>query len=286
MNRLPDRTPFITALRWFGKCFPGDFLKTFVYLNLVAAPRRVFRKFVFSFYRVDQIYTVLKEVKRTYSGSFAILEMGTANGYSFAKMLYATRYLGMEEEVTVHAFDSFEGLRLSEDLEDKGLTGPDWQQGQYKGDFETMKEYCDGKGYKNYRIHRGYFEDSMTPEVIEQFKVQKPILVWVDCDYYGSTKTVFERLLPILPSGCVFYFDDYDFNFGSRFTGEARLVHEVNQGSFGDDLEFLLDTELSLDSKRVYRFIRYGDDIVQYSRLPSQNWEGKPRPIADGSPFP
>lgn len=212
--------------------------------------------------------------------------MGTASGYSFAKMLYATRYLGMESDVTLHAFDSFEGLGPAEDLEDKGLTQSDWKEGQYKGDVATMKKYCEEKGYKNYRIHQGYFEHSMTEDVVAIFKSQTPILVWVDCDYYKSAKTAFERLLPVLPSGCVIYFDEFDFNFGSRFTGEARLVHEVNQGKFGDDLELLLDTQLSLDSRRVYRFIRYGEGIMQYERLPSQGWVGESTPDHQRLPLP
>lgn len=81
------------------------------------------------------------------------------------------------------------------------------------------------------------------------------MLIWIDCDYYTSAKTVFEKLIPFIPSGCVIYFDDYDLNFGSRFTGEAKIVHEINNGAFGDGIELILDTHLSLNSKRIYRFI-------------------------------
>jgi hypothetical protein len=177
-------------------------------------------------------------------------------------------------------------LRESTDKEDIGLISNDWAQGQYCGDYETMRRYLEGKGYKNYKIHKGYFEDTLTEDVVELFKVQKPILVWVDCDYYSSTKTVFERLLPILPTGTVFYFDDFNFNFGSRFTGEARLVHEVNQGKLGDNLELLPDRELSLDSRCVYRFVRYDEGAPQFERLTVRNWQGKARPIGNGSPMP
>ena len=64
-----------------------------------------------------------------------------------------------------------------------------------------------------------------------------------------------ERLIPYLPTGCVVYFDEFEFNFGSRFTGEARLVHEINTGQFGDGIELVLDRELSMDLSRCYRFI-------------------------------
>ena len=286
MKRLPDRNSFVKVLRIVSYLLPGDYLKTFFYLHFIKAPRKVLRKFVMSYYRMDQIYDVLGEFSKRYKGPFSILEFGTANGYSTAKMLYATRYLKLEEQVTIHAFDSFEGLRESTDKEDIGLISNDWEQGQYHGNFEIMKRYIEGKGYKNYQIHKGYFEDTLTDEVVDIFKTQKPILVWVDCDYYSSTKTVFERLLPVLPTGSVFYFDDFDFNFGSKFTGEARLVHEVNQGKFGENVELLPDRELTMDSRCVYRFIRYEEDGPQFERLNVEDWEGRPRPIGNGSPMP
>lgn len=287
-ERIPDRNFFVKFLRIIGNLIPGDYLKTFIYLNIIKKFRDLLRKTSTSFYRMDQIYDILSEFSATYKGPFSILEFGTANGYSTAKMLYATRYLQLEDKVTIHAFDSFEGLRPSDDKEDTGLMANDWKEGQYHGDFEKMKKYISDNGYKNYQIHKGYFEDTLLDDVVKIFKTQKPILVWVDCDYYSSTKTVFERLLPILPTGTAFYFDDFDFNFGSKFTGEARLVHEVNQGHFGDNIELLLDNNLSLNSRRTYRFIRYSDDenAPEFERIAIPEWEGKPRPIGNGSPFP
>ncbi len=286
MKRLPDRNAFIRVLRSVSSVLPGDFLKTYFYLHFIKAPRKILRKFMMSFYRMDQIYDVLNEFSRRYQGPFAILEFGTANGYSTAKMLYATRYLKLEDQVTVHAFDSFEGLRESTDKEDIGLISNDWEKGQFHGNYQTMLGYIEKKGYTNYQIHKGYFEDTLTEEVVEIFRTQKPVLIWVDCDYYSSTTTLFERLLPVLSTGTVFYFDDFDANFGSRFTGEARLVHEVNQGKFGENIELLPDRELTMDSRSVYRFIRYEEDAPQFKRLHVEDWEGKPRPIGNGSPMP
>lgn len=284
--RIPDRDSFITILRYIGKLLPGDFLKTFVYLHLIAAPRKALRKYVGSFYRMDLIYDVLKEFNGRHKGPFSILEFGTANGYSFAKMLYATRYLQVEDQVTVHAFDSFEGLLPPRDDEDRGLISNDWKEGQYRGSYETLVQWAESRKFKNYQIHRGYFHDSLTQEVIEQLRTQKPILVWVDCDYYHSARTVLERLLPVLLTGSVFYFDDFDFNLGSRFTGEARLVDEVNRGGFGENIELLYDRKLSWESCRVYRFIRFDEDAPQFEQLSIADWEGMPRPISNGSPLP
>ncbi|PSO82023.1 MAG: hypothetical protein BRC45_10475 [Cyanobacteria bacterium QS_5_48_63] len=100
-----NRSSLVTLLRWLSKLLPGDYLKTTFYLNVIAKPRKALRLFVNSFYRMDHVYEVLKEVKNKYEGKFSILEFCTANGYSFTKMLYATKYLHMDNIITVHAFD-------------------------------------------------------------------------------------------------------------------------------------------------------------------------------------
>jgi hypothetical protein len=256
-----NSSPFIRFLALLARLMPGDYLRTFVYLNLIEAPRRLLRQALTTFYRMDHIYAVLREFGRGYRGEFSILEFGTSDGYSFTKMLFATRYLGLEDRVVVHAFDSFEGMPPAADRRDRNIVdGDDWIEGEYRGRYEDLVAYCD-RHYRNHRIHRGYFEDTLTPAFLESLRERKPILVWIDCDYYSSARTVMERLLPHLPNGCVIYFDEADaLNFGSRFTGEMRLIHEINHGLFGD-VELIPDLKLSLDSRRVYRFVRFDSEL-------------------------
>ena len=254
-NRFGDKSLLMTAMRWAGKFLPGDYARTFVYRNLIYKPRRGLRTLVNAFYRMDHVYSVIEEFKRSYKGPFSILEFGVADGYAFAKKAYATRYLGMEDQIVCHGFDSFEGLPETADERDLGsVAGADWKAGQYRGRYEELRDYLDAR-YRNCRLHRGLFDATLTPEFLSTLRVYKPILVWIDCDYYTSARSVLERLMPHLPSGCVIYFDEYEFNFGSRLTGEARLVHEVNAGVFGDGIELVLDGELSWDLRRCYRFV-------------------------------
>lgn len=240
-----------------GSLLPGDRLKTAFYRWLIARPRRALRRALNGFYRIDQIYAVLEEAA-AYAGELSILEFGTHHGYAFTKMLYATRYMGLEDRVTVHAFDSFEGLRAPEDRRDRNVVTDDevFAAGQFRGSYEELEAYCRSR-YHNYAIHQGYFEDVLSPQLLEVFRKQLPILLWIDCDYYSSARTVLERLLPFIPSGCVVYFDDYRYNHGSRLTGEARVVFELNRGDYGDNIELVVDRELGLDSDAVYRFIRF-----------------------------
>jgi hypothetical protein len=271
-------------LKVVGSLLPGDRLKTAAYLNCIAAPRRFLRKSIGGFYRMEHIYQVCKEFGSFYEGKFSLLEFGVADGYSFTKKLYATRYLGMEDRVVVHGFDTFEGLPEIDDPEDRALVaGEVWIPGQYRGRYENLLSYCESK-YSNFRLHKGLFADTLTDQILRQFEEYVPILIWIDCDYYSSTKQVFERLTPYIPTGCVVYFDDLHYNFGSRFTGEMRVVCEINQGAFGRGVELVPDRELSLDTNRVYRFVNLEAKVRHRRRARSPVDPVRRR--RDDSPFP
>ncbi|HTT02131.1 MAG TPA: hypothetical protein VMG11_08580, partial [Steroidobacteraceae bacterium] len=134
-------------------------------------------------------------------------------------------------------------------------------------------------------LHRGRFDLTLTSDLVDSLRREPPILIWIDCDLYTSARVVLERLLPVLRSGCVLYFDELNnMNFGSRLTGEARLVHEINAGLLGEDIELVHDPELSLSSRRLYRFIRLSpglsflrekDNNPNFTRMPK-----------NGSPLP
>lgn len=279
-------SPLRKTLWALGKLLPGNYLKTMFYLNAIEKPRRYLRLSLSTFYRMDHIYRVLQEFRDDYSGRFSVLEFGTSDGYSFTKMLYATRYLGMEDRVTVHAFDSFEGMPAPRDEKDIDLvSGDSFVEGEFRGHHDALEAYC-AQHYRNYRIHKGYFEETLTDEFLVTLRDELPILVWFDCDYYSSARTVWERIMNYLPNGCVLYFDELEsINYGSRFTGEARLVHEINQGRFGDDIELVPDPKLSLDSPRIYRFVRCKPD-VQYERVSSDHFASAVHRRGDDSPLP
>jgi hypothetical protein len=276
----------IRMLRGLSRLIPGEYLKTAFYLNCVDKPRRLFRDALFAFYRYDHVYAVLREVASLRSGQYSVLEFGTSDGYSFVKLLYATRYLGLENKVKVHTFDSFEGMPASADVRDRNwASGDDWAPGQFKGNYEKLQEYCTGR-YRNYEIHRGYFEDSIDPPFLASLEKEPPVLIWIDCDYYSSARTILTRLIDRIPNGAVIYFDEYDnLNFGSRLTGEARLVHEINAGAWGEDIELVPDPQLSLQSRRIYRFMRIPSNRVLF-QSEGGNDSGQVRHRSDGSPLP
>jgi hypothetical protein len=283
---LPDKSPLIRVLRFLSAVLPGEYLKTAFYLNCIDLPRRLMRQALFSFYRYDHVYAVLREYSQHCAQPFSILEFGTSDGYSFLKLLYATRYLKLTERVVVHTFDSFEGMPRAVDEKDKEWTsGDDWAPGQFKGRYEELSAHC-AKRYHNYAIHRGYFEHTIDGAFLASLEKHPPALIWIDCDYYSSARVVLERLRDHIPNGCVIYFDDLDnLNFGSRFTGEARLVYEINNGALGSGIELIQDPQLSLSSRRIYRFFRLPPNRMFRCSGP-KNAANQVRHFSDGSPLP
>lgn len=282
---LERESPLVKFLGLLGSVVPGNFLKTFVYLNFINKPRRYLRMSLNSFYRMEHVYDVIREFKKNFKGSFSILEFGVADGYAFTKKLYASKYLGVADRVVVHGFDSFEGMPAPATAGDHDLVAGDgWVEGQFNASYEDLQAYC-GSRYKNFRLHKGYFDTTLTPDFLETLTKSPPILIWIDCDYYSSARSIFEKLIAHIPTGCVVYFDDIDFNFGSRFTGEARIIHEINEGLLGRNLELVLDPALSLNSRRIYRFIN-ADKPSVYERLTPLNSADELRRRTNDSPFP
>lgn len=280
------RSGMIRLLHGFARLIPGEYLKTAFYLNCIDRPRRMLRDSLFAFYRYDHVYAVLREFAQHCPGRASILEFGTSDGYSFVKLLYATRYLGLERRVKVHTFDSFEGMPASTDLRDRNWTsGDDWAPGQFRGNYLELEHYCAPR-YSNYAIHRGYFEDSIDASFLTSLEKDPPVLIWIDCDYYSSARTILTRLIGHIPNGTVIYFDEFDnLNFGSRLTGEARLVHEVNSGMLGENIELVPDLRLSLHSRRIYRFLKVPPNRILF-RPQVANGTGQVRHRSDGSPLP
>jgi predicted O-methyltransferase YrrM len=134
----------------------------------------------------------------------AVLEFGVASGGSITALANASPGL------TVHGFDSFEGLP------------EDWTgHGESKGAF-SQKGILP-KVPANVRLHKGWFKDTVggwrdeNPEMIG--------FMHVDCDLYSSTRDVLWSLRDRLQVGTVIVFDEY-FNYPNWRQHEARALKE------------------------------------------------------------
>ena len=209
-NRFGDKSYLMTALRLAGRSLPGDYVRTFVYLNLIYKPRLALRRLVSTFYRMDHVYAVIGEFKRAYKGPFSILEFGVADGYAFAKKAYATRYLGMEDSIVCHGFDSFEGLPEE--------VGP-WT----KADFD-LGGRIPSIDDPRVRFYKGWFSDVLPHYQVPAHDV---LVMNMDADIYSSTAYVLRHFRPWIKQGTYIYFDEFN-----HVDQEPRAFHELIESGF------------------------------------------------------
>jgi hypothetical protein len=88
-------------------------------------------------------------------------------------------------------------------------------------------------GRGNVRFIQGFFADSLASELASELAAHPPAIVTVDVDYYSSTKSVLEWLLPFTPTGCLFYFDDIWLFYGHPQMGQVAAINELNCGALG-----------------------------------------------------
>jgi len=158
-----------------------------------------------------------------------IAEFGVAAGEGLRQLAILTLHYCTLHKIavpTIYGFDSFEGMHRTDHPADIGT----WSQGDYKGNYEALFSWLASTGLDTHvKLEKGYFRDTarnMPPEFAPDFLL-------IDCDYYTSTRDVFDALKERLPSGAVVYFDDLGTNYWNRNLGEERLIHEVNTGELG-----------------------------------------------------
>ena len=114
-----------------------------------------------------------------------VLEFGVYNGKSI-------RNIAALVQGKVHGFDSFEGI-------------PENWNDEPSGSYSAHGQLPEVPS--NVTLHKGWFEITI-PEFIKENR--GPIrFMNIDCDLYGSTKTIFELLGPQIAQGTVIVFDEY-----------------------------------------------------------------------------
>jgi len=130
----------------------------------------------------------------------------------------------------IFGFDSFEGLPEKKGLQDNH---PMWMKGDFSHSVQEIQEKIHryGVDLKQGNVHfiKGFFEDTLTPELRDNLKEFTPSIVTVDVDYYSSTKIILEWLRPFLSSGTLFYFDDIWSFHGHPGYGELCAINEFNK---------------------------------------------------------
>ena len=161
-------------------------------------------------------------------------EFGTGEGISLFNYLkglksYCSSHKVDISKYNIFLFDSFEGLP-----EYKGQMNenPAWSKGMFSGSTNHIKKMirrvC-GKNQPTVTFVKGYYEITLTSELIEQLRNSPPSIINIDVDYYESTRIVLNWIYPILQNGTIFHFDDLYEYLGSPYKGEFLAISEFNE---------------------------------------------------------
>lgn len=171
------------------------------------------------------------------------LEFGVFEGQGFKLALQAaSKFLKprQPDSPRFFAFDSFEGLP---DL-DVQRDGNVYEKGEYSAGRKTFEKACARAG-KPWEIHviPGFFEDSLTPELLTRHRMAQAAFVVIDCDVYPSTLQALRFVSSLLHTGTVLFFDDWFFSGGDLTLGEPGAcldwlkenddLHLVDYGTVG-----------------------------------------------------
>ena len=103
------------------------------------------------------------------------------------------RVIAAHTHGVTHGFDSFQGLPEA------------WSEREGAGAYSTAGRLPKVPG--DVALHPGWFQDTLPPFLAAN---PEPVrLLHIDCDIYGSTRTVLEHVAPRLAPGSVIVFDDF-----------------------------------------------------------------------------
>ncbi len=184
-------------------------------------------------------------------------EFGTGSGSTLQRALGALRPY---PQAGVFLFDSFAGLPAALDERDRS---PYWKPGDFAFSEDYIRRLIRRNRFDLGRVHfvRGFFEQSLTPELREQLRAAPPAFVTIDVDYYSSTVTVLDFIKPLLASGTCVYFDDLGaFDCHPGF-GQLRALLEFNRDNREGQLVLhpVLGNRIFVYYRNEYEYARPSD---------------------------
>ncbi len=197
--------------------------------------------YAFSYLALDLILS--EHYKKWNYNPFNYYEFGTGEGGSLKYFLRSLKKISKYYKIdikkfNVFLFDSFEGLPEYDDFKDKN---PAWKKNQFKGTIDQIKGIIENtlpEIISNVTFIKGYYENTLTPELRVSMNSYPPSIVNIDVDYYKSAKTVLEWIYPLCQEGTIFYFDDIYEYLGNLSKGEYKAIEEFNENHLKEGYRF------------------------------------------------
>lgn len=175
---------------------------------------------------LDKAFAKAEELDLLSRGDY--YEFGIFKGYSF----WAAQQKANEAGATsmrFFGFDSFEGL--PEVTEGPDTSTDDFYEGQYSCSYDAVYGALDEKGvdWDRTTLVRGFFDQSLTPELREQHAMKPIAIALIDCDLYSSTRDVLQFIEPLLAAESILIFDDWNcFNKDDQ-KGQRKAFRELRE---------------------------------------------------------
>ncbi len=152
-------------------------------------------------------------------------QFGLFKGHSFWRAQQEAKRHGLP--CRFFGFDSFAGLPDIGGL-DQTEHG-EFRKGQYMCSQREVVENLEAAGGVDWNrtfLIPGYFEQSLTPQVIEKHQLHKVGVAMIDCDLYSSTVEVLTFLRPLIGDGTVLIMDDWNCFSADDNLGQRRAMRE------------------------------------------------------------
>lgn len=122
------------------------------------------------------------------------------------------------------AFDSFQGMPAAREAD--GRTA--WAPGAlHTSEEEFIRQVVDhGMPREKLITVKGYYEETLTPELKARLLPTRAAVVYLDCDLYSSAAAALEFASDFLQPGTVVVFDDWFCFRGDPDQGERRAFRE------------------------------------------------------------
>lgn len=135
---------------------------------------------------------------------------------------------------TYVAFDSFEGLPELKPKDDQEI----WKKGKLATAEEDYVKIVTSAGMPRDRLItvKGFYDQTLTPELARRLGDKKAAAVYIDCDLYESTVPILEFINGFLQIGTIIIFDDWYCFHGDPIRGEQRAWSEFTERN--PDLRF------------------------------------------------
>lgn len=159
------------------------------------------------------------------------MEFGVLNGQGAVDII---RQLRGTHYKAHYGFDSFEGFgKISEFDEQKSVLQPMFSSGVFVGlDKDAVYKSIKSHVMFDSELHliEGFFEKSLKSFDKSQLS-GFPLLLYVDCDLYTSSKEVFEFIDDVAQTGTWILCDDYWCYRGHPLAGQRRAMDEWLENS-------------------------------------------------------